>query len=71
MSLSTHEMASSIVGKGRYDALRFESTDTDWSHGAGDLVSGTAETPTTAMAGRSVFDELTGDGVAPLRERFR
>lgn len=68
--LTTHKMASSIVGKNKYDGLRLEATDTGWAHGEGQLVSGPAESLMMAMAGRPVTDELTGDGVAVLRERF-
>ncbi len=68
--LSTHKMASAIVGKGKYDGLRLVADDADWSHGDGQLVSGSAEALMMAMAGRPVWDELSGDGVAVLRQRF-
>lgn len=68
--LTTDKKANAVVGKGKYDGLRLESTDSDWSHGDGDLVSGPAESLMMAMAGRPVYDELNGDGVATLRDRF-
>jgi uncharacterized protein (TIGR03083 family) len=68
--LSTDKKAGAIVGKGKYDGLRFESTDGGWSHGNGLLVAGPAETLMMAMAGRPVWDELSGDGVTTLRDRF-
>ncbi len=68
--LTTDKKAAAVVGKGKYDGLRFESTDSEWSHGEGQLVSGTSESLMMAMAGRPVYDELTGDGAATLRQRF-
>lgn len=68
--LTTDKKATAVVGKGKYDGLRFEATDSDWSHGDGDLVSGRAEALMMAMSGRPVWDELSGDGVDTLRERF-
>ena len=68
--LSTDKKAAAVVGKGKYDGLHFEATDDDWSHGDGETVSGPAEALMMAMAGRPVWDELTGDGVDTLRQRF-
>lgn len=68
--LSTDKKATAIVGKGKYDGLRFESNDSGWSHGDGALVSGPAEALMMAMAGRPVYGELTGDGADILRQRF-
>ena len=68
--LSTDKKATAIVGKGKYDGLRFESTDSSWSHGDGAIVSGPAEALMMAMAGRPVYDELNGDGAAILQQRF-
>lgn len=68
--LTTDKKAAAIVGKGKYDGLRFEATDSEWRHGDGALVAGPSEALMMAMAGRPVFDELTGDGVATLQQRF-
>ena len=68
--LTTDKKASAIVGKGKYDGLRFDATDSEWSFGEGRTVTGTAEALMLAMCGRPVWDELTGDGVATLRQRF-
>lgn len=56
--------------KKRIAGLRLQATDTDWSHGAGPLVSGPAKQLLLAMAGRpTALDHLVGDGLAPLRSR--
>lgn len=68
--LTTHKQASSIIGKGTLDGLTFEATDLGWSHGDGPAVSGRAEALLMGMTGRPVWDELSGDGVDTLRERF-
>lgn len=68
--LTTDKKAESVVGKGKYVGIHFESTDSDWSHGDGQLVSGPSESLMMAMAGRPVWDELSGDGVDTLRQRF-
>ena len=55
----------------RLDNLRLEATDTGWAHGQGALVRGTADALLLGIGGRAqALDELTGDGVAPLRERL-
>lgn len=54
----------------RLRELRLEATDTGWTHGAGPVVRGPAESLLLAMGGRGVaFDQLDGDGVALLRDR--
>jgi uncharacterized protein (TIGR03083 family) len=60
-----------IIGtKRRIEGLSLRATDTGWSHGAGPEVSGPMLPLLLAMAGRKgAFDELSGDGVATLRER--
>ncbi|MGK0274850.1 MAG: hypothetical protein ACI9N0_001231 [Ilumatobacter sp.] len=57
--------------KGLLDGLRLESTDSDWSYGEGQLVSGTNEALLLGILRRPVFEELNGDGVATLRQRQR
>ena len=60
-----------FVERGRLDGLRFEATDGDWSQGTGALVRGGSEALAMAICGRPVaMAELTGDGVAVLRERL-
>lgn len=52
--------------------LRFSAVDLDWSSGAGPLVSGPGEALALAMVGRTAaFGDLTGPGVAVLRDRVR
>ena len=54
---------------GLLDGLRFEATDSDWTHGDGQLVSGSSIDLLLAMTRRPVDDQLTGDGVSVLRGR--
>jgi uncharacterized protein (TIGR03083 family) len=59
-----------IGSKRRIAGLTLRATDTDWSHGSGPEVSGPIHTLVMAMTGRkAVLDDLSGDGVATLRER--
>ncbi len=51
--------------------LRFEATDVDWASGSGPQVSGPGEAIALAVVGRPiVLDELSGNGVAVLRQRL-
>ncbi|MBF4997570.1 maleylpyruvate isomerase family mycothiol-dependent enzyme [Nocardia sp. BSTN01] len=56
---------------GRYTrGLRFVATDMEWASGTGPEVRGPGEALALAVVGRPVvLDELTGDGVATLRQR--
>jgi uncharacterized protein (TIGR03083 family) len=57
--------------KRRAGGLHLVATDVDWSHGEGSDVRGTGEAILLALTGRPiVLDELTGDGVATLRDRI-
>jgi uncharacterized protein (TIGR03083 family) len=60
-----------IIGtKNRISGLRLKATDTDWSHGSGPEISGPMLSLLMAMTGRKpVLQDLSGDGVATLRER--
>lgn len=60
-----------IIGtKNRINGLRLKATDTDWSHGSGPEVNGPMLSLLMAMTGRKpVLQDLSGDGVATLRER--
>ncbi|MGH8861399.1 MAG: maleylpyruvate isomerase family mycothiol-dependent enzyme [Jatrophihabitantaceae bacterium] len=59
-----------IGGKNRVAGLTLTATDTDFSIGSGPEVRGPALSLLLATAGRTVaLDELTGPGVATLRER--
>jgi uncharacterized protein (TIGR03083 family) len=60
-----------IIGtKRRIDGLSLQATDLDWAHGRGSPVSGPMLSLVMAMAGRkAVLDDLTGEGVAVLRDR--
>ena len=60
-----------IIGtKRRIDGVTLRATDTSWSHGSGPEVAGPMLPLLLAMAGRKgALDELSGDGVATLRER--
>ena len=55
----------------RVAGVRLVATDTDWSHGEGPDVRGTAEALLLLLYGRSPrTDELTGDGAATLLARL-
>jgi uncharacterized protein (TIGR03083 family) len=58
--------------KGWREGLRFEATDDDWSYGAGPVLRGASDSLMLAITGRvAALDDLQGEGVAVLRERFR
>jgi uncharacterized protein (TIGR03083 family) len=55
----------------RLHGLRFETTDTGWTTGAGAVVRGPAEAVVLAMSGRTAaWADLTGDGAELLRDRI-
>jgi uncharacterized protein (TIGR03083 family) len=59
-----------VLAKGRIGGLRLEATDGPFTTGTGALVAGPTLALLMAMTGRTTFcDDLTGDGVAALRER--
>jgi uncharacterized protein (TIGR03083 family) len=59
-----------IGSKNRINGVTLVATDTDWRHGAGPEASGPAIALVLAMTGRkAALDDLTGEGVAVLRER--
>lgn len=59
-----------VASRSTAEGLRFEATDGPFSTGAGPLVTGTTLALTMVMAGRGIYcDDLTGAGVATLRER--
>jgi len=59
-----------IGSKKRISGLRLLATDTEWSHGTGPEVAGPILSLVMAMTGRKApIGDLTGDGVATLRER--
>ncbi len=59
-----------IGGKRRVDGVTLQATDTDWTHGAGPLVTGPARALMLATTGRkAALDELSGPGVEILRTR--
>jgi uncharacterized protein (TIGR03083 family) len=59
-----------IGAKNRIAGVRLSATDTDWSHGTGPEAAGPMVALVMAMTGRRpALDDLTGDGVALLRDR--
>jgi uncharacterized protein (TIGR03083 family) len=59
-----------VLAKGRIGGLRLAATDGPFTTGSGALVSGGTLALIMAMTGRAAYcDDLTGDGVATLRER--
>jgi uncharacterized protein (TIGR03083 family) len=69
--LNFYKGSNLIIGaKRRIAGLRFVSNDSDWSHGTGPEVQGPAVALLLAMTGRKeVLGDLSGDGLATLRER--
>ncbi|MBI5544902.1 MAG: hypothetical protein HY901_13510, partial [Deltaproteobacteria bacterium] len=60
-----------FVQKGWREGLRFEATDDTWSLGQGPVLRGPSDSLMLALTGRvPALDELQGEGVAILRERF-
>lgn len=63
--------AGVIVPKGTLDGLSFEATDIDWTHGTGQLVSGSAQAVLLAVSGRrAALAHLTGPGAQTLALRL-
>jgi uncharacterized protein (TIGR03083 family) len=59
-----------IGAKSRIAGVTLQASDADWKHGSGPVASGRMVALVVAMTGRKVaLDDLTGDGVALLRER--
>lgn len=59
-----------VLAKTRVGGLRLAATDGPFATGSGPVVSGPTAALIMAMTGRATYcDELTGDGVATLRER--
>jgi uncharacterized protein (TIGR03083 family) len=59
-----------IGAKNRISGVTLRATDTEWQHGTGPRASGPAIAIVMAMTGRKpALDDLTGEGVAILRER--
>jgi len=64
------KLAGFVGAKKRAAGLRLAATDVAWSHGDGPEVRGPGEAILLALTGRpAVLEELSGDGVATLRER--
>ena len=59
-----------IGAKNRVAGVRLRATDAGWAHGTGPEAAGPMVALVLAMTGRAVaLDDLTGDGVALLRDR--
>ena len=59
------------LSPGLQEGLAFSATDVDWRSGAGPAVTGPAAALVTTLAGRTAaLPELSGDGVARVRERL-
>ena len=60
-----------IGAKNRVAGLTLQATDADWSTGSGPSVTGPMLSLVMAMVGRKpALDDLSGDGLATLRERM-
>src|SRR5206468_8477783 len=59
-----------IGAKNRIEGVTLRATDADWRHGSGPEARGPMVALVMAMTGRKpALDDLTGDGVAALRDR--
>ena len=59
-----------VLKRQRFDGIRLEATDQDYTSGNGATVSGTSEAILMTMLSRpSALDDLTGDGVSLLHSR--
>lgn len=72
LDLVTSKKGQKAMGATRgLDGLRLRTTDADWAWGDGPEVTGTTEALLLGLTGRGVaLDELSGEGLADLRERF-
>ena len=62
---------SFVPTRGLLHGLLLRATDTEWSHGQGQLVTGTAETLAMVLSGRPAYlDRLSGAGAPLVRERL-
>ena len=69
--LTTPRAAKSFAKAGLLDGLHVSSTDSSWSHGSGQTVSGPSWALMLALSARSAaLDELSGDGVEVLSSRL-
>jgi uncharacterized protein (TIGR03083 family) len=66
-----YKNSNMIIGaKNRIGGVTLRATDVDWQHGTGPEASGPILALVMAMTGRkTALDDLTGEGVAVLRER--
>ena len=67
---TTHKHGKNVVKADLLDGLTFRATDAEWSHGSGPEVNGAALDLLLAMAGRPVFDQLSGDGAQTFASRY-
>jgi hypothetical protein len=69
--LTSPKVAPALVPPGRLDGLNLTATDTDWSSGSGDLVTGPIEAIGMAAAGRpAALADLRGPGLDSLAARL-
>jgi uncharacterized protein (TIGR03083 family) len=69
--LMTPKATRGFLPKDRVAGLRFEASDTGWTHGQGPTVRGPAASLAMAVTGRRAgLDGLEGDGVPELRGRI-
>ncbi len=68
--LTTDPKAQKIFEIPNLDGLSFEATDTGFTSGSGQQISGAGDAIITALMGRPTLDELEGEGVAELRNRL-
>jgi uncharacterized protein (TIGR03083 family) len=66
-----YKNSNTLIGaKRRVEGVALRATDADWQHGAGPEAAGPMVALVLAMTGRAAaLDDLTGPGVAVLRDR--
>jgi uncharacterized protein (TIGR03083 family) len=70
--LTSPAAAPALVPPGRLDGLHLAATDTDWSSGAGAVVSGPIEAIAMSAAGRAAaLADLHGAGLGTLADRIQ
>jgi len=69
--LVSKQAGGAFIPKGRCDGMAFTATDTGWSHGRGQDVTGDAGTLMLAISGRPIdLDELSGTGLDEFASRL-
>ena len=67
---TTRARVAGFLPRGRLDGLALQASDSTWSTGTGEPVTGRGEALALSLTGRpALLDELSGSGVPTLRDR--